>query len=406
MRPVAASLAVIAVLLSAGGAAAQGDIVVPTETQFNLYQEGAEAYAAGEYSKAVDLFRASLRLGELNITYLNLGRALFKLGDCQEASAAYGKALTAPKIANPTPMQVLGKVEEYKKDLGECPAVVTVECDDAEAELWVDGTGPVPCDGAAMMLLPGEHELEARLAGEVRAEKISVASMESKTVPMRFHPVVPVGPTGPTPPVVQVPEEPTRVRVGAAVALVATGSADVEVGGGDDAFMETGKDDSQVGVNLFLGYRLVGGLVVGAGLWYFPTYKLVDDEDAETVGDATALDANVMLMYEHELGAFVPFVVVEGGYTSVDDGNNDTTHTGFNVGAGAGGRFYLAPNFALGLDVRATHYDVGSDVDLARDFNFTGNETDLDLSDFQDTTIEYSVIGTRILVNVGATLAF
>ncbi len=407
MRRLAVAWAAAAVLLPSV-ASAQDDIVVPTQTQFNLYQEGAEAYAAEEYSKAVDLFRASLRLGELNITYLNLGRALFKLGDCQEASAAYAKALTAPKIANPTPMQVLTKVEEYKRDLTGCPATLTVECDDVTAQLWVDGTGPVPCDGAAMTVLPGDHKIEARLADEVRRESVALAAMESRTVPLLFRPGMVVGPAGPTPPVIAATnaDQASRVRVGAAVALVATGSADVEVDSGEESSREQDTDESQYAINVFAGYRVTGGLVLGVGIWYLPSYKLVDEDQGETIGDATQLDANVVALYEFPVGALVPFVVLEGGFSSVEDDDNDTTHTGLNFGGGAGARFHFSETFAVGADVRFTRYDVGSSVDLASDFNFTGDETDFDISDFESTNVDFSVTGTRVLVNLGATLTF
>lgn len=415
MRATFSSLAVLTCLAVATPAAAQGDIVTPTETQFKLYQEGAEAYGAGEYSKAVDLFRASLRLGELNITYLNLGRALFKLGDCQEASTAYAKALTAPKIANPTPMQVLTKVEEYKKDLAECPAILTVECNNPAAELWVDGTGPVPCDGSAMTMLPGDHTVEVRLGDEQELKSVTLASMESRTLTMAVGPKGPVGPAGPTEPVVVNPvpaKEPNRVLLGATIYLVTTGSADVTVSGFGASSTEGQNDETNAALNLLAAYRIAGGFHLGVSFAFYPGFKLVDDDvNEETVSDATQGDLNAVALVEFPLGALVPFVLFEGGATAINDDDQDETLRGFNVGGGLGVKYKLSDNFALGADVRASYYTATAPVSASTDQTFTeGGGGDFeDLEDFGDAfggDADLEVTGTRVLVNLGAILSF
>ena len=147
------------------------EYVVPTEAQFELYREGAEAFVDGDYEKARQLFLASLRLGELNITYLNYGRTLFRLGECRAAGEAYARTLTAPKIASPSPAQVLLKVEEYRKEMEDaCPATITVQCSEPGVQIFIDAMGPLPCAGAAVPVLPGEHSLRA-LVGERKIEK-------------------------------------------------------------------------------------------------------------------------------------------------------------------------------------------------------------------------------------------
>ena len=399
MRSFATATIAMVIVVAPALADAQSGIVAPTETQFKLYQEGAEAYGEGEYSKAVDLFRASLRLGELNITYLNLGRALFKLGDCEEASRAYASALTAPKIANPTPVEVLTKVEEYKKDLGQCPATLTVQCDNPAARLWVDGTGPVPCDGAAMTVLPGPHTVEARLGTQSRREDLTLAAMDTHTMELHFLRNGPVGPAGPTNPVVaaSTPDTATRVRVGANVAVPATGSAEI---GADTSFegpaTQDVDDETGGGVNLFGGYRLSGGLVLGLAVSYFPSYKLVY-KGQDALKDATQLDTNALVIYEFLDGSLVPFVSFELGYSTIDVRDLTDPFTGYNTGLAAGARYHLTRNIAVGLDLRVAYYAVTTEV----------SENGLGEDDFSfSTETEYSVTGTRTLVNLGATFAF
>ena len=118
-RRFAAILTVVCVAISAPVAAQDGSFVVPTETQLQLFTQGSEAYQADDYEKAIKLFKASLLVGELNITYLNLGRAYFKLGQCKEAREAYAKVRKAPQVRQPPPESVLIRLNEYLVDLDE-----------------------------------------------------------------------------------------------------------------------------------------------------------------------------------------------------------------------------------------------------------------------------------------------
>ena len=76
----------VCLLFAATGALAQDeDFASLSESQLQLNEEGSEAFKKGNYDEAVRRFEASLLVGELNITYLNLGRAYFKIGDCKKA---------------------------------------------------------------------------------------------------------------------------------------------------------------------------------------------------------------------------------------------------------------------------------------------------------------------------------
>jgi hypothetical protein len=97
---------------------AQG-LIEPTEKQAELNTKAVEAITAKEYDKAIELLRESLEIGELNITFLNLGRAHQKLEECGSAKSAYLEALSAPQVEQPSPYLVDQKVEEYMTELEE-----------------------------------------------------------------------------------------------------------------------------------------------------------------------------------------------------------------------------------------------------------------------------------------------
>lgn len=206
-------------------ASAQGgdNIVQPTEAQFQLYEEGFEAFRAEDYAKAIDLFKASLHLGELNITYLNLGRAYYKAGRCVEARKAYDKVPGAPQISEPTPVQVLGKLEEYRKDLeATCQGVLVLACKTAGTTVSVDGGAPLGCAGQSIEVAPGKHTLVATLGEETQQREVTVTAAEQADIEFTLAPKAPVvGPSRPQGPSVYATLG--WVQVGVSAASLAAG---------------------------------------------------------------------------------------------------------------------------------------------------------------------------------------
>jgi tetratricopeptide (TPR) repeat protein len=88
-----------------------------TTEQQKLNEKGVRAIISKDYVLAIAVLEESAAIGELNVTYLNLGRAYQKLGDCQAARAAYEKAKAAPKVRAPSPDVVAKKLEEYTDEL-------------------------------------------------------------------------------------------------------------------------------------------------------------------------------------------------------------------------------------------------------------------------------------------------
>lgn len=74
-----------------------------SKRQVELNEEGVRAIISGDHQKAVAVLTESLAYGDANATYLNLGRAYQKLGNCDEAREALEKALTSPVVDEPPP---------------------------------------------------------------------------------------------------------------------------------------------------------------------------------------------------------------------------------------------------------------------------------------------------------------
>jgi tetratricopeptide (TPR) repeat protein len=106
-------------------------VVQPSDEQLALNDEGVEALIEGNYARAVAHFEQALLLGEFNVTYLNLGRAYQRLGECQKAQQALGKVKTSPRIENPPVKVVNRKAKQYLVEIGDsCIASEGIASDD------------------------------------------------------------------------------------------------------------------------------------------------------------------------------------------------------------------------------------------------------------------------------------
>lgn len=91
-------------------------------TQEAYNDQGVALVADGEFQQAIQRFRASLAIGEANITWLNLGRTYQRVGDCAEAKEAYAHVESAPAVAAPTPDEIATVLKKYRSELPEeCP---------------------------------------------------------------------------------------------------------------------------------------------------------------------------------------------------------------------------------------------------------------------------------------------
>ncbi len=162
----------------------QPPIVEPTDAQMQLYDKAAAVFAKEEFDRAVRLFQAALYLGELNMLYLNMGRAYYRLGKCKEAEEAFAKVEAAPSLAHPSPAEIKLKLESYRKDLQyTCPGVLDLRCEQAGMTVSIDGAPDQTC--GAIPLDPGEHSVVAKLSGKTNEVIVNIEPRKTKVLPLR-----------------------------------------------------------------------------------------------------------------------------------------------------------------------------------------------------------------------------
>ncbi len=91
--------------------------VEPSPEQVSLNDTAVRALFAGDLLVAISRLEESNAIGELNITYLNLGRAYQLAHRCAKAREALDKALVAPAVKAPSPKVVESKAREYLGEL-------------------------------------------------------------------------------------------------------------------------------------------------------------------------------------------------------------------------------------------------------------------------------------------------
>ncbi|OIP31441.1 MAG: hypothetical protein AUK47_22460 [Deltaproteobacteria bacterium CG2_30_63_29] len=143
-----------------------------SKKQKKLNEKAVEQMMNGNYDDAVSLLEQSLAIGELNITYLNLGRAYAKAGRCQEALVAYDRMAVAPRVKSPSPDELYKVLVTYRDDLKlDCPGKVVIRCRPTEILVGVDGGNLETCPDQVFDLEPGEHIFYGEVEGVGSVER-------------------------------------------------------------------------------------------------------------------------------------------------------------------------------------------------------------------------------------------
>ena len=152
--------------------------------QMALNEKAIGSMIDGDYETAIEQLKQSLELGELNITYLNLGRAYAKSGRCSEALGAYDRMAVAPRVDSPTPDELYDILVQYRSELlTDCDGTVVVRCQPLDLMVSIDQGEKLVCPNAGMDLPAGEHVFEAYQGDQVVAfRKTEVVGMSSTAV--------------------------------------------------------------------------------------------------------------------------------------------------------------------------------------------------------------------------------
>jgi hypothetical protein len=181
-----------------GIASAQDSFIKPNPAVVKLTQAGSEAFNAQRFDDALKAFEEAVNLQPINITHLNHGRALHKVGRCKEAEEAYKKAQTVLyQVAKPSPDEINATAKRYIGDLdGSCPGELTITCEPASMSVIVDQLPPRSCDAQplVMTLSRGTHIVRGKLGDKTAEQIIELSYRKPAAVSLKIDAPAPKDP--------------------------------------------------------------------------------------------------------------------------------------------------------------------------------------------------------------------
>ena len=159
--------------------------------QKRLDAEARSAVKRGDYEVAIDLLERSLELGELNITYLNLGRAYFHADLCTESIHAYSRVPFAPQVDNPPPEAIAKTLSRFEAEtFDRCASPVTIDCLDGVERVNIDDS-PAQC-GSIIELKPGPHTVTFDFGNQSLTQRFRLEPTQEFTLILPEDGVAPV----------------------------------------------------------------------------------------------------------------------------------------------------------------------------------------------------------------------
>jgi hypothetical protein len=185
------------VMLCASTAFAQ-DAEIRTAAR-DLATQGAQAFEAGDYARASDFFRRAHELVPAPSIALLRARSLAKLGQLLEAIDIYEQT-SRFKLPEDAPEAYLQAVDTARNEMEEVRhrlprlkvTLIGVSSGEAAQVSMDDKPTPEALLGVERPINPGQHRIEARVAGQLRATReLSMVEGESYQVELDLRPVQP-----------------------------------------------------------------------------------------------------------------------------------------------------------------------------------------------------------------------
>jgi tetratricopeptide (TPR) repeat protein len=198
-------------LLCAPSAFAQ-DAEIRTAAR-DLATQGAQAFEAGEYAQASDFFRRAHELVPAPSIALLRARSLAKLGQLLEAIDIYEQTARF-KLPDDAPEAYLQAVETARSEMEEVRhrlprlklTLIGVSSGEPVQVSTDDKPTPEALLGVERPINPGQHRIEARVAGQLRATReLGMVEGQSYQVELDVRPAQPA----PKPAVVALPPAPS-----------------------------------------------------------------------------------------------------------------------------------------------------------------------------------------------------
>lgn len=155
-------LAILVLISLVPASAGAQEIVELSDSQRAYNEKGVAAIRDENYPLAISSFESSLTIGEANVTFLNLGRAYQRAGQCMQAKTAYAKVTDAAPVAAPSREEILAVLAKYSGELPEqCPATLKMTCPSGTT-VSVDDEPEQDCNEEMVVSVPpGKHFVRA-----------------------------------------------------------------------------------------------------------------------------------------------------------------------------------------------------------------------------------------------------
>ncbi len=196
----------------------------------DLATQGAQAFDAGQYAEASDFFRRAHELVPAPSIALLRARSLAKLGQLLEAIDIYEQTsrLKLPEDAPEAYMQAVDTArsegEAVRHRLPRLKLTrIGVSNNESVQVIMDDKPTPDALLGVERPINPGQHRIEARVAGQLRATRqLSLVEGESYQIELDLRPPQPAPKpvvVQPAPPPVYTSNGPSAQKIGGYVAL-------------------------------------------------------------------------------------------------------------------------------------------------------------------------------------------
>jgi hypothetical protein len=185
------------------------------------YEEGASAFARGDYRRAAESFEAAHKLLPHHSNLWNAGQAWMKAGEDVRAANMLERFLNEAPADAPDRNKATQAIRDLEKRLGRIEVVANNVTD-----VKVDGN---PMNGTRLWVVPGEHVATGEADGKPIRKPVSVAAGDRVSVTLEV--VVEAPP--PPPPVSHKPLPPWLFFLGAGATTIAAG---VTIASGLDTF--------------------------------------------------------------------------------------------------------------------------------------------------------------------------
>jgi tetratricopeptide (TPR) repeat protein len=190
VRLVASACVALGVLLPAAASRAEAPKPAARAAARALADEGADAFALGDYGRAHDRLKRAFALVPAPTIALLDARALANLGRLLDAGAAYRQAVQAP-LDDASPAAFREAVADARTELAELeqrmPRLTIRVANaprDARVQIWLDDTELAPrAIGTALAVDPKSHRVRLDLDGEqVAARRVALREGENRAV--------------------------------------------------------------------------------------------------------------------------------------------------------------------------------------------------------------------------------